>query len=218
MKPYYQEDGQTIYLGDCREILPALGRFDLLLTDPPYELTAAGGGIVNRRKYMHDIKNFTDGGFDLDILDACENWICFCAKKQLPELLAKAATMPRWMLITWNKPNPTPLCNGNYLPDTEYILHGFQANRCFGTYKDKSRFIVHPAQQGNFHPNEKPLVILTKMLSVGCQINDTVIDPFCGSGSTLVAAQLEGRQAIGIEISERYCEIAANRLRQKVLF
>ena len=218
MKPYYQDDAVTIYHGDCREILPTLGRFDLLLTDPPYELTASGAGIATKRKYLSDIKGFTDEGFDIDTLDHCENWICFCAKTQLPELIAKASAMPRWMLCTWNKPNPTPLCNGNYLPDTEYIVHGFQSGRCFGSFRDKSRFIVFPAQQKNQHPNEKPVEVMTKFIAVGSQEGETILDPFMGSGTTLVAAKLEGRRAVGIELEERYCEIAAKRLSQGVLF
>ena len=215
--PYYADESCTIYCGDCREILPTLGRFDLMLTDPPYELTASGGGIGAQRDYLSDIEDFTDGGFDETILEHASNWICFCAKTQLPSLLVRAALMPRWMLVTWNKPNPTPLCNGNYLPDTEYIVHGCQAKRIFGEFRDKSRFIVHPAQQHNLHPNEKPLPVVGKMIRVGSLKGEVIIDPFMGSGTTLLSAKLNGRRAVGIEISERYCEIAAQRLRQKVL-
>jgi site-specific DNA-methyltransferase (adenine-specific) len=216
MKPYYQDDAVTIYCGDCREILPHLPKHDLLLTDPPYELTAQGGGIGAKRKYLKDIEGFTDGGFDLSTLDYCENWMCFCAKRQLPELIVKASQMPRWMLCTWNKPNPTPLCNGNYLPDTEYVVHGFQSGRCFGSFRDKSRFIVYPAQQKNEHPNEKPIAVMTKFICVGTEKGETILDPFAGSGTTGVAAKLEGRKATLIELDERYCEIAAKRLEQQV--
>lgn len=69
MKPYYSDDrfGITIYCGDCMEVLPTLeaGSVDLVLTDPPYEVVASGGGIGARRKYLHDIEDFTDGGFDV---------------------------------------------------------------------------------------------------------------------------------------------------------
>ncbi len=218
MKPFYEDEQATIYCGDCREILPQIGSFDLLLTDPPYELTASGGGIGKSREYLSDIEGFTDCGFDQSILDNAGNWMCFCAKAQLPSLLQRASVMPRWMLLTWNKPNPTPLSNGNYLPDTEYIVHGCQPKRIFGQYRDKSRYIVFPAQQNNLHPNEKPITVMTKMVAVGSQPGETIVDPFMGSGTTLLAAKLEGRKAVGIEISEKYCEIAAKRLRQKVLF
>jgi DNA modification methylase len=218
MTPYYQDTHATIYHGNCYELLPHIKKPDLILADPPYELTATGGGIGAKRKYLSDIDGFTDGGFDLNILSHCQNWFCFCSKSQLLDLLELASQMPRWMLVTWNKPNPTPLSNGNYLPDTEYIVHGFQSGRCFGGYRDKSRFIVYPAQQNNFHPNEKPLPVICKLISVGSQEGDLIIDPFMGSGSTLVAAKLEGRKSIGVELDERFCEIAATRLSQGVLF
>jgi len=216
--PYFQTELATIYHGDCREILPLIGKCDLILTDPPYELTATGGGIGAKRKYLGDIHGFTDGGFDLDILDYCENWVCFCAKSQLLKILSKAESMPRWMLVTWNKPNPTPLCGGNYLPDTEYIVHGFQSGRCFGGYRNKSRFIVHPSQQGNLHPNEKPLPVVSKMVAVASEEGDLILDPYMGSGTTLVAAIQEGRRCIGIEREEKYCEAAAKRILQGMLF
>lgn len=219
-EPYYQDEHVTLYNADCREVLPLLPKADLLLTDPPYEMVATGGGIGNQRDYMHAIEGFTDCGFDVELLDLADNWVCFCAKTQLPSLIQKASAMPRWMLVTWNKPNPnpTPLCNGNYLPDTEYILHGCQPKRIFGNFRDKSRFILYPAQQHNLHPNEKPVPVIAKMMAVGSQEGELVIDPFAGSGTTLVVARDYGRRAIGIEREERYCEIAAKRLRQKVLF
>lgn len=220
MKPYYVDEkaGITIYLGDCREILPTLPKCDLLLTDPPYEVTATGGGLGAKRRYLADIVGFTDGGFDMGVLDGHGNWACFCGKQQLLRLLSRADEMPRWMLVTWNKPNPTPLCNANYLPDTEYIVHAFQSGRLFGDYQHKARYIVYPSQQGNLHPNEKPLPVVSKMVCLGTEPGETILDPFMGSGTTLRAAKDLGRKAIGIELEERYCEIAANRLRQEVLF
>lgn len=216
MKPYYDDGkGIVIYHGDCREVLPTLPKVDLLIADPPYELVAKGGGIAGERKYFAEISGFTDGGFDESMLDDFQNWFCFCSKAQLVRLLQKAAVR-RWQLVTWNKPNPTPLCNGNYLPDTEYIVHSFQPNRLFGEFRDKSRYIEFPAQQGNLHPNQKPLPVIQKLVRLGSQIGETILDPFMGSGTTLRAAKDLGRKAIGIEIEERYCEIAARRLSQEV--
>lgn len=217
MTPYYEHAGITIYHGDCRKIIPLVGAVHLALTDPPYELQAKGGGIGSQRQYLSDIEGHIDGGFDISILDAFDNWACFCGKRQLKELLA--ATGRRvWSLVTWNKPNPTPLCAGNYLPDTEYIVHAYQSGRLFGEYRDKSRFIVHPVEQNDYaHPTVKPLAVMSKMIRLGSQEGETVLDPFAGSGSTLVAAKNLGRKAIGIEIEERYCEIAAKRLSQEVL-
>jgi adenine-specific DNA-methyltransferase len=68
------------------------------------------------------------------------------------------------------------------------------------------------------HPTPKPLALIRFMIDISVRPHTAILDPFAGSGTTLLAARLEGRQAVGIEISERYCEIAANRLRQKLLF
>jgi site-specific DNA-methyltransferase (adenine-specific) len=219
MRPYYEQDGITIYLGDCREILPTLPKVDLVLTDPPYELTATGGGIGARRKYLADISGHIDAGFDIELLRSFPNWMCFCSKEQLPKLILAAMEWRlRWALITWNKPNPTPLVNANYLPDTEYIIHGFQSSKnLYGGYGQRSRFIVHPVEQNKFaHPTVKPLPVICRLVRTGSDEGQTILDPFMGSGTTLVAAKQLGRRAIGIEIEEKYCEIAANRLRQVV--
>ena len=148
--------------------------------------------------------------------------MCFCAKSQLVDLLTQANDSGnRWALLTWNKPNPTPLVNANYLPDTEYVVHCFGASSdLFGEYADRSRYIVHPAEQNGDigHPTVKPLKVICKLMKTGSAHGSIVLDPFMGSGTTLVAAKNLGRRAIGIELEEKYCEIAVNRLRQGVLW
>lgn len=222
MKPYYQRAGVTIYHADYRDVLPSLPTVDLLLTDPPYELQARGAGMAANRKYLRDIKGELDCGFDVSLLTAFPNWFCFCSKDQLISLLEAANVLGggRWMLLTWNKPNPTPLMNANYLPDTEYIVHRFEsAKRLFGDYSARSRFIVWPAEKNEFeHPTVKPLQVVKKLVTLGTQPGDTILDPFMGTGTTLRAAKDLGRAAIGVEVEERYCEIAAHRLAQDVLF
>lgn len=216
-KPYYQDECVILYNANAYELLPRLEKPNLLLTDPPYELTATGGGIGAKRKYLADIAGKIDEGFDMAILDGFENWCVFCGKQQLKQLLAATGDR-RWALVTWNKPNPTPLTNANYLPDTEYIVHAFQTGRLFGEYRDKARFIVHPVEQNDLgHPTVKPLAVVSKMVRLGSQEGETICDPFAGSGTTLVAAKLLNRRAIGIEINEKFCEIAANRMAQEFL-
>jgi len=213
---YYADDSCAIANADCRKILPLLPTVDFVLTDPPYEIVATGGGIGAQRQYLADITDFTDCGFDMGILQSFHSWACFCSKTQLQELLQQVGNR-RWMLVTWNKPNPTPLSNGNYLPDTEYIIHAWKAGNLHGGFRDKSRFIVYPCQQDKSHPNEKPIPVILKMLRMGTQAGDLVLDPFMGSGTTLRAAKDLGLRAIGIEISRDYCDIAIQRLRQSVL-
>lgn len=216
--PYFQDDMSAIYHGDCMEILNDItDKIDLVVTDPPYEIITSGGGIGGRREYLSDIKGFTDCGFDMNILDRFDNWFCFCSKDSLIRLLQKAEKN-RWMLITWNKPNPAPLSNGNYLPDTEYIVHSFQPKRLFGEFENKSRYIIHPCQSGKTgHPNEKPVKVIKKLVALGSENGDTVLDMFMGSGTTLVAAKELGRKSIGIEREERYCELAARKMTQNIL-
>jgi len=215
MRAYYSHAGITIYHGDCREVLLGLDPVDLVLTDPPYELVAAGGGLGKKRRYEQSLAGLTDG-FDIGLLKPFSNWICFCAKAQLVDLISLASDCGRWMLLTWNKPDPTPLMNGNYLPDTEYIVHRFE--KLYGGYKDRSRFTVMVGGEKVFHPTGKPLLLITKLMRAGSEEGQVVLDPFMGSGTTLRAAKDLGRRAIGIEIEEKYCEIAAKRLSQESMF
>ena len=216
-KPYFEKDGITIYHGDCKEILPLI-QADVVITDPPYEIVARGGGIGAQRDYLSEIEGFTDCGFDVDLISGFDRWVVFCALKQVPKLAA--AARKRWSLITWNKPDPAPLINGNYLPDTEYIVHSFRdGGDLHGKFEDRRRWILHPgSQRKHGHPNEKPTAVMYRVISVSSAVGETVVDPFSGSGSTLVAARDMGRRAIGIEIEERWCEIAAKRLAQGILF
>lgn len=203
----------TLYLADSRLLLPKLNvNVDLLLTDPPYEMTAKGGGIVNARAYMHAIEGNLDSGFDMRILEPFDSWACFCGKGQLKDLLAATGTR-RWSLVTWNKPNPTPLVNGNYLPDTEYIVHAYKSGRLFGEYKDRARFIVHPVEKNTFdHPTVKPVAVVAKMIRLGSQPDELVVDPYMGTATTGVACIALGRRFIGIEWDEKYFRIAARRM------
>jgi DNA modification methylase len=146
-----------LFLGDCLDVLPTLTGVDAVVTDPPYEITASGGGIRRTRKDLQDTEGFTDCGFDYRLLDSFDCWVCFGTLRQVPRLIAAAADR-RWMLVTWNKQNPCPLVNGNYLPDTEYIVHAWRGRRLFGDFSDKARYIVHPLgdKEHGEHPNEKP--------------------------------------------------------------
>jgi DNA modification methylase len=213
---YYDHAGIQIHLGDCREILPGL-RADVVVTDPPYRIHAGeGGGAFGGRSHLVETGGFTDGGCDHSFLEGFSDWFCFASLSQVPGLLARAG-VERVTLLTWCKPNPVPTCNGKYLPDVEYVVHRRSRGRLFGTMRDKSCYEVRPCgQKETHHPNEKPIGFVARLIRLGSREGETVMDPFMGSGTTLVAAKLEGRRAIGIEIEERYCEIAAKRLAQEV--
>ena len=218
MKPYYDEKGIKIYLGDSKDILPNLPKEDLVLTDPPYLLPGMkGAGCFGGRASLTGTQGFTDGGFDADILDSFQNWFCFCSRHNLTEIISKA-TSGHWNILTWCKTNPVPTCNNTYLSDVEYCVHKWSKGRLFGGMKDKSCFDIFPTgRKETIHPNEKPKRLIARMIRLGSEEGEIILDPFMGSGTTLVAAKNLGRKAIGIEILEKYCEIAAQRLSQGVL-
>ena len=213
MKPYYETKLGKLYLGDCFEILPELSiKPDLVLTDPPYLMIMGGGGCFKNREYVSEIKDFINKGIDYSFLNNFDNWFCFCSKEQLVELISKASN-DNWMLLTWNKSNPTPFCNNTYLPDTEYIVHKWTKGCLYGNYKDKTRYIYTNVRKSEFdHPTVKPLLIIDKLLKLGSKKNDLVLDAFLGSGTTAVACEDLKRRWVGIEKEEKYCEIAAKRI------
>lgn len=214
MKPTWQTaDGSVkLYLGDCLDVLPTITA-DVAVTDPPYEITAAGGGIGAGRKDLHATEGFTDCGFDYGLLEQFDNWVCFGTLRQVPQLIS-AAGKKRWMLITWNKQNPCPLVNGNYLPDTEYVIHAWSKGNLFGGVADKARFIVHPLgdKEHGEHPNEKPVKVMRKLLATASLAGHTVLDPFMGSGTTGVACVRSGRRFIGIERDPHWFQVAVDRI------
>jgi site-specific DNA-methyltransferase (adenine-specific) len=202
----------TLYLGDCTDILPQLGKFDAVITDPPYLISAAGGGIGGKRQYLTDIRGHIDGGFDTNMLQNFTNWFCFCGKPQLLDLIRQAEKQGlRWQLLTWNKTNPTPLSNNNYLPDTEYMVHAFESHH----YESKTRFVVGQVERIGFdHPTVKPQYVMQKAIKSASHIGDVVLDCFMGTGSTGVAAIELGRSFIGIEREAKYFDIACKRIEQ----
>ena len=206
MKPYYgPHNGITIYHGDCREILPSMERADVCFMDPPY-----GVGQQYGEKYSDDDRR------------RYESWIA----ASLPSLLGCASEVwvtpgngnwflwppPSWT-VCWAKPGSTRRNRTGGFGEWEPVLF-------YGSAKIQNDLILLPdcanhASDSGDHPCPKPLRLLTALLSV--REWPLVIDPFMGSGTTLRAAKDLGRRAIGIEIEERYCEIAAKRMAQEVL-
>ena len=216
MKAYKRKEiigDATLYLGDCMDIMPTLDKVDAVVTDPPYLLPGMNGaGCFGGRKSLTGTQGFTDMGFDSSILDNFDNWFCFCSRHNLVEILNKAKT-GKWNLLHWCKPNPVPTCNNTYLSDVEYCVHKYSKGRLFGKMKDKSLFEVFPCgNKTTEHPNEKPLFFMQKLVKLCTKEHDTLLDPFMGSGTTGVACMNLGRKFIGIEIDEKYFEIACKRI------
>jgi hypothetical protein len=141
--------------------------------------------------------------------------VCILFKTSLLELLELATQKQRWNLITWAKPNPVPTCNNKYLPDVEYVVHGFGKGALHGEMKDKQSFFLENAgQKTTPHPNEKPIPLMEKLVRLGSLAGKTILDPFMGSGTTGVAAIQMGRKFIGIEREPKYFDIACTHRHQ----
>ena len=203
IKPYYDQDGITIYHGDCREILPTLGRFDLLLTDPPYglgdRLTGGTGkwGVHFLEPPMWDREAPPDGLIHECVLKADDSVIWGGNYYHLP---------PARCWLSWDKMQDHTSGHFEMAWTTlDLPTRSFRESR------------VEAYSKGKFHPTQKPIGLIQWCVGFFPDAK-SILDPFMGSGTTLLAAKLKGKQAVGIELEERYCEIAANRLAQGVLF
>lgn len=237
MKPYYQYAGITIYYGDCREILPQLPACDLILTDPPYVGLGEkiqhliGGVCLDRKNLSHTVG---------DPWVADWNWMpiawaatlkammVFCSYHSVDSVKNAIVAAKVIALLTWHKRNsPVPV---NNVPrfTTEFIwclqkAPGLRWRNLMSTMLDIPMISAGCVSTGErftedsgkaLHPCQKPIELMHALLAVAPA---SVIDPFAGTGSTLEAAKNCGITAIGIEIEEKYCEIAAKRLSQEVL-
>ena len=210
MKPYYEESGITIYHGDCREILPTLEPVDLVLTDPPYGIDYQSARRTDRSQWKDKIVG--DKEFPLwifDILKPSKALFVWCRWDTLPQLPKPKS------FIVWNKG-----CHS--MGDLEHEF-GRQWEACAFYPAEGHKFRYRPIDiieaskvppTALLHPNEKPVSAIVPLID--SHEGETILDPFMGSGTTLRAAKDLGRKAIGIEIEEKYCEIAARRLQQEV--
>jgi site-specific DNA-methyltransferase (adenine-specific) len=239
VKPYYERDGITIYHGDCRDILPTLeaGSVDLTLTDPPYLGLKGGysfvdcGGVAPRRNESVSVGD--PWGASLDWADEVIRVtrlgvMVFTSYHDLPEVAIAFTLLRRVALITWHTRNAP--CQGKNVPRfTEQYIWCFARRAGLSWDAFRSTLINIPKlSTGAFvsterftdddgralHPTQKPEALMRRLLVVG---GETILDPFMGTGTTLRAAKDLGRRAIGIEIEEKYCEIAVKRLAQEVL-
>lgn len=237
MKPYYEESGITLYLGDNRVILPRLESASVcaFVTDPPYVGLKGGvkhslGGVAKRNQATETVAE--PWGNDLTALAECKRIatagaIVFCSWQRIgdiPPIVGGESVG----LLTWYKRNsPLPVRNRPHYQTehawlisfggdginwkrirTCYDIPGLVAG-CMAT----ERFV--DATGAAVHKTQKPVALMTPIVSA---CTGAICDPYAGTGTTLLAAKQSGLRAIGIEQNERYCEMAANRLKQGVLF
>jgi DNA modification methylase len=217
MTPYYEQDGIVIYHGDCREILPTLepGSVDLVLTDPPYGINYESGmtGHDDGRSLPGIV-----GDTDTSLRDFMLESIDFPAIVFGTWKVQRPANC-RAVLI-WDKGDHVGMGDLSlpWKPNTEevYVIGGgFHGHRGSSVLRYPAPVTWNSVAGGRVHPHEKPIPLILALLAK--HPGETILDPFMGSGTTLRAAKDLGRRAIGIEIEERYCEIAAKRLQQSVM-
>jgi site-specific DNA-methyltransferase (adenine-specific) len=227
MKPYYEDSQATIYHADSIEALTELrDSFDLVVADPPYTTGIASFGEDSKASGWGDIMNSAhfNGMWLRECRRLIENkqgavWV-FNSWRSLP-ILCRASYEIQWAVksvLVWDKDWIGPGGGGGLRPTYElcalFFVDGFKiANRsCSDLWKVRGYVSgVKP----NGHPAEKPVGLISRMIRESG--SKRVLDPFMGSGTTLEAAKQEGATAVGIEIEERWCEVAAQRLSQRVL-
>ena len=223
MKPYYQSGGITIYHGDCREILPSLS-FDAVLTDPPYGVSGKQNTrtatLRGRRK--NDYTMFTDSVEyvrNIVIPVICmivdeRNLRCIVTPGNrcltmypIPDSFGAVYQPASVGLQPWGRADAQPIL---YYGDSPYGGVALPGRKC--------SYVQTKAAEASDHPCPKPYGLFAQLLDALSLPGELVCDPFMGSGATLRAAKDLGRRAIGVEIEEKYCEIAVKRLAQEVLF
>jgi hypothetical protein len=218
--PYYQDDAVTIYHGDCRQIDAWLAA-DVMVTDPPYGIAHRSGhssplyGAVAERYQSPEGDAIANDG-DTEIRDEI---LALWSPRPALVFGSHRAPFPTGyrMALVWDKGEAAGMGDLSipWKPNWELIFVlgvGFVGARTGGVLR---AYVPPRVAMGRVHPNQKP-VDLTRDLIGKCPPG-VIADPFMGSGTTLRAAKDLGRKAIGVELEERYCEIAALRMGQEVL-
>lgn len=246
MKPYYQDAFVTLYHGDCLEVLPALSDIDLVVTSPPYNLGVSSGGgfAAPGKKTGRWSGGPLAGGYgshgdsmppaayrewQSDVLSLCWSTLNDCGAiyyNHKPRVQAGIVQLPtEWnpglpirQIIVWDRGSGMNFAPTHYVPMHEWIIlfakPAFRLAEGGCGAGDVWRF--QPERGECMHPAPFPYDLPARAIKT--TTGRVVLDPFAGSGTTLRAAKNLGRRAIGIEIEERYCEIAAERLSQGVLW
>lgn len=226
MTLHYSDDLTELHLGDCRELLPDLGMFDVTITDPPYDANTHKMAKTNQGKRV------AHSGIDFD---------SFTVADLRSTLAALAVQTRRWVVATvdyrhavtfhdeppeglrllrvgvWTKPNPMPQVSGDR-PGQGWeaiaFLHKTDVRPAWNGGGRSSVWHL-PADGNQGHPTAKPLVMVREWVRLFTDPGDRILDPFAGSGTTLRAAKDEGRRSVGVELDPKYADLAAARLGQE---
>tara|TARA_Y100000310_G_scaffold140340_1_gene139734 strand:+ start:2852 stop:3574 length:723 start_codon:yes stop_codon:yes gene_type:complete len=238
MKPYYQDGAVTIYHADCRDILPLLEPVDLVLTSPPYNLGNAvkgsfygGKGKGAKIEYLSHDDNMEASTYRIWQRQAVADLYAHLRDPGVLIYIHKPRvvdgqlddrknliSVPIRQEIIWDRCGMVNFSGGFFAPSTERLFliatPSWKPNKEYLGLGEVWRF---PPDTDTPHPAPFPLNLARQAIAACSPSMSIVLDPFMGSGTTLRAAKDLGRKAIGIEIEERYCEIAAKRMAQTVM-
>jgi DNA modification methylase len=207
LTPYYIDETITLYCGSAEHVLPQLGKFNLCLTDPPYNVEKGYSGYNDKRD---------------DYAEWCADW--FTKSRNISErylVTIGVDNMKMWnkisepdRLIPWYKPNTIQGCQFSQMALWEPIY--FYGKTIKRPVADMYAVAIVPQPEVNWHPCPKSLKLWKKLVEDYTEVNEEILDPFCGSGTTLVAAKLLQRRAVGIEQNEEYCQKIVERLNKPI--
>lgn len=222
--PYYQDSAVTIYHGDCREILPQIGR-GVIITDPPYNVGYHYEGYWDRLEKSEYLKllrdamplpavvlHYPEDMFDVSLAlgqppSECAAWVYNAHTPRKWRMVAWFACKPDFSLVT------QPYKNSGDKRIAAKLERGSDGCSLYDWWNDEQ--VKNVSEEKTEHPCQIPIDVMAKI--IGVTLAPRIIDPFCGSGTTLRAAKNAHRPAVGIELNERYCEIAAKRMEQEVM-
>jgi site-specific DNA-methyltransferase (adenine-specific) len=242
--PYYDDNGVTLYCGDAVALLPLLPECAAVVTDPPYGETSyewdtwPNGWLALLRapqlwifgslrlfatkwseladsgwRYSHDIvwEKHNGAGFQRDRFRRVHELCALFYRGRWSDLRHETPTVPGAVRRRIKRNASKPALHEARGQSAYFTAEG-------GPLLQRSVVRARGGHRANLHPTAKPVDLLGMLISYSAAPGAVVLDPFAGSGSTLVAARRLGRRAIGIEIEERYCETAVQRLAQAALF
>lgn len=215
-----------LILGDCYDHLKILPdkSIDLLVTDPPYRIHAeSGGGLHNKRdwlKNVHDsnLDEFEPDKFLIEVQRVLKvfNAYIYCSKDLLIDYITFAKDNNyNWDLLCLCKKNPIPTKNNKYLSDLEYCMFIREKGAYFNSalsydkyYKAKSMNV----KKAEYHPTEKPFNIICDHIEISSKEGDLILDPFVGSGTTVLACKKLKRNYLAFEINAELYKNAQKKI------
>ena len=242
MKPYYQDEWVTIYHGDCREILPQLPKVDLVLTDPPYGISSVywdtaidvkefwqlfGGQrslVFSSQPFTSELVMANKDNYKYEIVWVKNRGSNFVNANKMPmrehetiQIFGDGIYNPQMITRAGSGADRVGYRFGKIRKTGEHFKELINSKTSRTELRLPGSVFYCETVSNPDHPTQKPIPLVEWLIQTYSISSDLIFDPFLGSGTTAYCAKKLNRKCIGIEIEEKYCEIAANRCRQDVM-